>query len=126
MCEKCAEGFYGDVNKNGCKPCPCPEKSKNFAQGCTVDGNGAVQCICKNGYKGYFCDECSEGFFGNPLSNNGTCEPCQCNEKGIYNHGCDSRTGQCFCKEGILGLRCNICNNERHYLDGSSCKSELL
>ncbi|KAL5281190.1 LAMA2 family protein [Megaselia abdita] len=122
MCEKCAEGFYGDVNINGCKPCPCPEKSKNFAQGCTVDWRGDVQCICKTAYKGYLCDECSEGYFGSPMSNNGTCEPCQCNEKGIQQIGCHPGTGQCFCKAGIKGLRCDVCDAERHYLDGSSCR----
>ncbi|XP_067621354.1 laminin subunit alpha-1 isoform X1 [Eurosta solidaginis] len=122
-CEQCAEGFYGDPNSaHGCQSCPCPETSRNFAKGCNV-WQGEVNCICKPGYTGKLCDRCRPGYFGNPLAYpNSTCQPCDCNLDGSATDDCDSQTGQCQCRAGVTGLKCDRCIAERHHLEEHGCR----
>ncbi|XP_023158823.1 laminin subunit alpha-1 isoform X2 [Ceratitis capitata] len=122
-CEQCADGFYGDPNSPyGCQSCPCPETSRNFAKGCNV-WQGEVSCICKPGYTGKLCDQCRPGYFGNPLAYpNSTCQPCNCNMDGSANDDCDSQTGQCQCRSGVTGLKCDRCIAERHHLEDRGCR----
>ncbi|XP_055907050.1 laminin subunit alpha-2 isoform X2 [Eupeodes corollae] len=120
-CDRCAEGFYGDPNIGSCRSCPCPETSRNFAKGCTV-WNGEVSCICRPGYTGALCDRCRPGFFGSPRSINGTCRSCDCNLDGIALDECNSETGQCHCKPGVTGRKCDVCVAERHFLEDRRCK----
>lgn len=47
-CDVCADGFYGNPIYGHCQACPCPETSKNFAKGCSVENN-EVYCVCKTG-----------------------------------------------------------------------------
>lgn len=120
-CEKCAEGFYGDPNKGECSPCPCPETQKKFAKGCNVT-NYEVSCICKPGYVGALCDRCETGYFGDPENDNGKCEPCDCNPEGTSYDGCNSHTGECYCREGITGRRCDRCIESRKIVQDRTCK----
>ena len=34
---------------------------------------------------------------------------CGCHIHGSLNQSCDAISGQCYCKEGVVGLRCNRC-----------------
>uniref|UniRef100_A0A1B0BIW7 Laminin subunit alpha-1 n=1 Tax=Glossina palpalis gambiensis TaxID=67801 RepID=A0A1B0BIW7_9MUSC len=122
-CEQCADGYYGDpASIHGCQPCPCPETSRNFARGCTV-WQGEISCICRPGYTGKLCDRCRPGYFGNPMfSLNSTCEPCNCHLEGVSRDGCDSVTGQCFCKNGVTGLKCDKCLANRYHLEENGCR----
>lgn len=109
----------------GCQSCPCPEIGRNFARGCTVWQN-EVNCICRPGYTGKRCNRCRHGYFGNPLATiNGTCESCNCHLDGVIEDGCEPSTGQCFCKEGVTGLKCNICKSKRYRLNESGCESKF-
>lgn len=47
-CDVCADGYYGNPIYGHCQACPCPETSKNFAKGCSVENND-VYCVCKTG-----------------------------------------------------------------------------
>ncbi|XP_060666589.1 laminin subunit alpha lam-3 isoform X2 [Drosophila nasuta] len=122
-CQQCADGFYGDPNsRHGCQACPCPETNRNFARGCNV-WEGEVSCICKPGYTGRLCERCQEGFFGNPmLYPNSSCQECGCHPDGTRAEGCDAETGQCYCRDGVTGLKCNKCLAERHHLVENGCK----
>ncbi|KAL7044656.1 hypothetical protein ACKWTF_002015 [Chironomus riparius] len=120
-CEKCAEGFYGHPDRSGCKSCPCPETNKKFAKGCFVDQQG-VSCFCKEGYTGALCDRCAKGYFGQPHEPEGKCESCDCNIEGIVSDECDYLNGQCNCKKGVTGRRCEKCELPRHLLVDYECQ----
>ncbi|KRF77830.1 laminin subunit alpha lam-3 isoform X2 [Drosophila virilis] len=121
-CQQCAEGYYGDPNsRHGCQACPCPETNRNFARGCNV-WEGEVSCVCKPGYTGRLCERCRLGFFGNPMQYpNSSCQACNCHGDGIRAEGCDAETGQCYCREGVTGLKCNKCVAQRQHLQESGC-----
>lgn len=121
-CERCAEGYYGHPD-NECRPCPCPETNKNFARGCFVDVQ-TVSCYCREGYTGPLCDRCAKGYFGNPHEQDGKCEACDCNLEGIVSDECDYLNGQCNCKKGVIGRRCDKCELPRHLLMDYECQCE--
>uniref|UniRef100_A0A7G3AFZ3 Putative extracellular matrix glycoprotein laminin subunit alpha and gamma n=1 Tax=Lutzomyia longipalpis TaxID=7200 RepID=A0A7G3AFZ3_LUTLO len=121
-CEVCAEGYYGNANSDlGCLACPCPETKKNFARGCQVLNN-VVSCICKPGYTGPRCERCLPGFYGSPDSDEGFCEACNCNLEGIVSSDCNQETGQCDCRPGIFGRRCDQCEEPRHVIQSGKCR----
>ena len=51
----------------------------------------AGDCLCKEGYCGPNCDQCSAGYEGYPY-----CSPCACSAAGSINP--DPCFGQCWCK----------------------------
>ncbi|XP_049530280.1 laminin subunit alpha-1 [Anopheles darlingi] len=120
-CERCAEGFYGDPNLGLCAPCPCPETRKNFARGCMVRGND-VHCVCKAGYTGALCDNCMRGYFGHPHLDDGHCEACECNREGSLSDECDRYTGECHCRPGVIGKKCDRCELPKHIVKDNRCK----
>ncbi|XP_058122412.1 laminin subunit alpha-1 [Anopheles ziemanni] len=120
-CERCAEGFYGDPNIGQCSACPCPETRKNFARGCTVRGSD-VHCICKVGYTGALCDNCMRGYYGHPHLDNGHCEACECNREGSISDECDRYTGECHCRPGVTGKKCDRCELPKHIVQDYRCK----
>lgn len=122
-CDICAEGYYGDPNYTGCQPCPCPETHRNFARGCTVR-NKVVSCVCKQGYTGHLCEKCELGFFGSTQGVDGKCSDCKCDPDGIVSNECDELTGQCNCKPGITGRRCDRCAISRHILVDRQCRGK--
>lgn len=124
-CEQCAEGYFGDpLYQTGCQPCPCPETNRNFARGCTVH-NKQVNCICRPGYTGALCDKCMLGWYGNTDGLNGKCLTCDCDPDGIASNECDELTGQCNCKQGITGRRCDRCIQTRHILQDRECRRKI-
>ncbi|EAT47381.1 AAEL001477-PA [Aedes aegypti] len=120
-CEVCADGFYGTPSHGSCHACPCPETRKNFAKGCIVRGD-KVSCICKPGYTGRLCEACEKGYFGFPHLEDGRCESCGCNREGSISDECDSWTGQCRCKPGITGMKCDRCEQPKNIVQNYKCK----
>jgi len=57
-CEECASGYFRDVNDvsegplGKCEKCPC----NGNEQSCSKERNGRVQCVCKDGWSGPYCD----------------------------------------------------------------------
>jgi len=57
-CEECATGYFRDSNDRSegplgkCVKCPCNDNE----QSCSRESNGRVQCICKEGWSGPYCD----------------------------------------------------------------------
>ncbi|MFT7813885.1 laminin subunit alpha-1-like [Arapaima gigas] len=125
-CHLCAPGYYGKVEGSiaDCSLCACPHGNKNsFSPTCVPEGRDDFRCdACQAGYEGRYCERCSAGYYGNPAEPDGRCEPCQCSPSGSLHPRCDRLTGQCECKPGVRGPRCEECE-ERHILQGDQCVS---
>lgn len=158
MMNRCKSGYYGMPLKGIlCKPCMCPGlNGNNFAETCyyemsqesediTVFANnlaavnilissGRQKCVCMPGYTGFKCEQCANGFYGNPIEPGGQCRPCNCNGhadlSSPFNPVCDSRTGECLnCMHNTDGFNCEKCKAGFYRSsDGRKCigKSELL
>ncbi|XP_037538133.1 laminin subunit alpha-3 [Nematolebias whitei] len=92
-CERCKEGYYGNALQRTCRLCPCPLSisTNSFAVGCR-NVFGIVQCVCRTGYAGDRCGSCAPGYYGDPLTPGGRCQPCNCNGNS---NTCDPKTGVC-------------------------------
>lgn len=113
-CDQCAKGYYGNALEGtpyDCKRCPCPD------DGACIQINGdTVICIeCPVGYFGARCDQCSDGFYGDPTGLLGevqVCKACDCNGNVDPNAvgNCDRTTGECLkCTHNTAGKHCDEC-----------------
>ena len=66
-CSQCKPGFYSNPLDDSCIPCPCPVTNNSHASSCFVDADNQITCVCDKQYSGRKCEECNEGYFGNPL-----------------------------------------------------------
>ncbi|XP_077547053.1 laminin subunit alpha [Haemaphysalis longicornis] len=97
-CSQCRTGYFGFP---ACQPCDCP----NTAVCHPVTG----QCICPPRVTGEKCDTCVPLTFG--YTRIVGCEECNCHPQGVQggNLQCDLQTGQCRCKNSIVGRTCDEC-----------------
>ncbi|XP_075780255.1 laminin subunit alpha-2 isoform X2 [Pelodiscus sinensis] len=126
-CERCAVGFYGNVqgSPEDCHPCACPLTiaTNNFSPSCVAEGLTDYRCTtCPPGYEGQYCERCSPGYTGDPRTPGRSCKECECDPYGSLPIPCDSVTGQCTCKPGSTGWTCAGCEH-RHVRDGMECIS---
>ncbi|XP_053463887.1 usherin [Nycticebus coucang] len=114
QCDSCRENFYG-LDVTGCKACDCDPAGSLSGTICDAKTG---QCICKPNVGGRQCNECLKGNFYLQQNNSFLCLPCNCNKTGTINGSllCDQSTGQCPCKLGVTGLRCNQCELHRYNL----------
>uniref|UniRef100_A0A1I7VMW8 Laminin alpha 1 chain n=1 Tax=Loa loa TaxID=7209 RepID=A0A1I7VMW8_LOALO len=114
-CHQCLPGHYGNPSLGGelgqCRPCACPTIENSHSAMCSL-----TQLIV-GGAAAYGEDACADGFFGDPLTENGTCELCDCNGNidpmAIGN--CDRKTGKCLkCIYNTAGDHCEECK-ENHW-----------
>ncbi|KAH7728640.1 laminin subunit alpha-2-like isoform X6 [Aphelenchoides avenae] len=128
-CEQCLPGFYGNpslgVELGACQPCACPtiERSRSatcalsqlvFESVAAAEQDEYVCTACEEGYEGNKCEVCADGYFGDPLAVNGTCEPCTCNGNidSMAIGNCDSVTGECLrCIGHTTGEHCERCED---------------
>uniref|UniRef100_A0A183CJH3 Laminin EGF-like domain-containing protein n=1 Tax=Globodera pallida TaxID=36090 RepID=A0A183CJH3_GLOPA len=103
-CDKCEPNHYG-FDSSGCKPCRvCP------APGQVCDPTSG-DCVCPPNTQGEMCERCTQNAWNatsgyHPYRG---CELCQCDGVGADSQICDSRTGQCKCRAGYVGHRCDLC-----------------
>ncbi|KAK5897644.1 hypothetical protein CgunFtcFv8_015135, partial [Champsocephalus gunnari] len=85
------------------------------------------QCPCSEGFSGPSCDRCAPGHHGYPACTACGCDPAGTDEKFCNNtlKVCDcTHTGECVCKVGVTGRRCEECVSGRFSLsslDSSGC-----
>ncbi|KAM9633189.1 laminin subunit alpha-1 [Trichechus inunguis] len=125
-CDTCAPGYYGKVtgSTNDCALCACPHTHPaSFSPTCILEGDHDFRCDgCFPGYEGQYCERCSSGYHGNPRAPGGSCRKCECSPHGSAHSSCDGVSGQCVCRPGATGLRCDQCE-PRHILVESDCVS---
>ena len=114
-CDQCQDGTYNleASNEVGCEPCYCNTTYGAVNSSCHVTSG---QCNCANHVTGERCDMCTVGYFGMNLTDiqrNGCSEVCDCDPRGTESTMtgvCEAVGGQCSCKPGILGRRCDQCS----------------
>ncbi|GAB1285544.1 Laminin subunit gamma-2 [Apodemus speciosus] len=107
--------------------CDCNGKSRQ----CIFDqelhrqtGNGFRCLNCNDNTAGVHCERCREGFYRQ--RDRDRCLPCNCHSKdsvhllGSLSAGCDN-SGQCRCKPGVTGHRCDRCHPGFHMLTDAGC-----
>lgn len=56
------------------------------------------------------------------MRNVGVCNvACQCDPQGAMYNRCEDETGQCYCKIGFSGLKCDVCRSPTAVFNGSHC-----
>ncbi|CAN9515277.1 unnamed protein product [Ophioblennius macclurei] len=96
-CSMCATGFWGFPN---CRPCNCGSR---LCEPVTGD------CICPPRTLRPECTQCEPQTFGcHPVVG---CEVCNCSRPGIesLDSSCDTLSGQCSCKNNVVGRQCDRC-----------------
>ncbi|XP_061708055.1 laminin subunit alpha-2-like [Cydia pomonella] len=103
-CEHCDFGYWGSPTTPGgsCQPCDCG--------GAPCDRDTGLCGTCPPRTEGARCDQCQEGYWFGPDGWSGAgCVPCDCGV-GALSVACDAKTGQCACKQGFTGRRCDTCS----------------
>ena len=54
------------------------------------------------------------------LSLNRSCDPCDCDPAGSTNNTCEVITGQCECKQFVMGRQCNVCEEGSSNLEADN------
>ncbi|XP_032824188.2 agrin-like isoform X2 [Petromyzon marinus] len=73
---------------------------------------GSGQCVCQPGVGGVKCDRCLPGFWnfrGMVSEQHAGCTPCGCSAAGSVEDACHQTTGQCSCRDGVFGVKCDMC-----------------
>lgn len=123
--EPCRPGTYGNPSRGiACQPCPCPltTSGNNFARTCYLGPDNDVVCNCERGYVGRRCEQCDQGFIGNPVEAGSVCrprpsQPQHCDPRGTLRTHQD---GRCECKEHVTGSRCDQCSSRSFFLNSRS------
>ncbi|XP_037619286.1 laminin subunit alpha-1, partial [Sebastes umbrosus] len=118
-CDRCETGHWGHDPTTGCKPCSCSAAGSSAPQ-CEMT-NG--KCPCREGFSGRSCDQCAPGYHGYPA-----CTVCGCDLTGTDEKFCNAtlrvcdcrRTGECVCKVGVSGRRCEECVSGRFALSAQT------
>lgn len=74
--------------------------------------SGGVCRKCRHQTEGRFCSHCKEGFYRDQrreLTHRKACKACDCHPVGALGKTCNATTGQCPCKDGVIGQTCNRC-----------------
>uniref|UniRef100_A0AC34QSC3 Laminin subunit alpha-2 n=1 Tax=Panagrolaimus sp. JU765 TaxID=591449 RepID=A0AC34QSC3_9BILA len=127
FCEICKPGYHGDAKEgsiDSCVKCACPLATNSFSDTCIAaeTGRGYACDACKPGYSGLYCETCIPGYFGDPNTEGGYCQQCNCHPHGSLSPYCHNVTGQCECREGVDKRDCSGCR-PRHAFISRVCTS---
>ncbi|KAM6399042.1 laminin subunit beta-3 [Rhynochetos jubatus] len=106
-CDQCAAEHWEMGSGLGCRPCGCHPHGSHSPHCNQFTG----QCSCREGFTGRTCSAvqeqvCPDRHYGDVLVG---CTECDCDFQGTEDVGCDKTTGQCLCRPGVTGPRCDQC-----------------
>ncbi|CAF2586100.1 unnamed protein product [Rotaria sp. Silwood2] len=123
-CERCKEFHYDRPwaratprDANECVACNC----NNHSRQCRFNKelyllsgrkSGGICMQCKHNTVGRHCSYCKETYYRDPnlpIAHPEICKECNCHPVGSRGKVCNQTTGQCLCKDGVTGLRCDRC-----------------
>lgn len=82
-------------------------------------GHGGYCLNCTRNTEGQFCENCKHGFYRR--ENDNECLDCQCHSLGSVSVQC-APNGQCICRPGVTGLKCDQCMPNHYDLTIEGCK----
>ncbi|XP_071835637.1 laminin subunit alpha-like isoform X2 [Apostichopus japonicus] len=118
QCQKCRTGYHGNgtmISGESCEICACPQarEDQNFAETCEYTISNDVICNCLEGHTGQYCEQCDEGYYGDPSRPYGRCRKCGCSgntDASLPGPECDSLFGNCLkCRADTTGENCEDC-----------------
>ncbi|NXG31934.1 LAMB4 protein, partial [Dromaius novaehollandiae] len=121
-CQFCKPGYFGSAVHQNCRRCTCslagvsPAMCPAGNEACICDpATGA--CPCLPNVVGITCDQCASGYWD--MASGKGCQLCDCNPENSQSNQCNQArklfcslgtfTGQCQCKLGYSGRRCDEC-----------------
>ncbi|XP_028282768.1 laminin subunit alpha-3-like isoform X2 [Parambassis ranga] len=106
LCDRCKPLYWNLATENprGCIECQCDLKGTLSGVGECEQKSG--QCHCKPNVCGHSCDSCKDGYFLLQKKNYFGCQGCRCDVGGAIGIACDETSGQCRCRQNIIGLKC--------------------
>ena len=123
-CEKC-KPFHFDrpwgratsSAANECVACSCNKHARRCRFNMELyrlsgGVSGGVCYKCRHNTAGRHCHYCKEGYFRNadkPMTHKKACRTCNCHPVGSSGKICNQTSGQCPCKDGVIGPECNRC-----------------
>ncbi|CAF1102291.1 unnamed protein product [Rotaria sp. Silwood1] len=89
-------------------------KCNGHASKCITNSDGRLVCDCKHNTAGDECERCKDFHYDRPWAratqrDANECVACNCHPVGSRGKVCNQTTGQCPCKDGVTGLRCDRC-----------------
>ncbi|KAL4838838.1 hypothetical protein H8958_020475 [Nasalis larvatus] len=110
-------------NPNGCSECQCHKAGTVSGTGECRQGDG--DCHCKSHVGGDSCDTCEDGYFALEKSNYFGCQGCQCDIGGALSSVCSGPSGECQCREHVVGKACQRPENNYYFPDLHHMKYEI-
>ncbi|KAM3860333.1 laminin subunit alpha-1 [Diretmus argenteus] len=108
-CERCANGFHGDPTAvgGGCVRCDC-HGNVNIGEAGHCDTVTGECLRCLGNTTGWHCEVCQPGYYGDAIHAK-NCQGCGCDASGALSSVCDGTTGQCVCRDNVVGRTCDQC-----------------
>ncbi|XP_052597506.1 laminin subunit alpha-3 isoform X1 [Peromyscus californicus insignis] len=124
-CSVCKPLYWNLAKENpsGCSECQCHEAGT--VSGIGECGQGDGDCSCKAHVTGDACDTCQDGYFALEKSNYFGCQGCQCDIGGSLTTMCSGPSGECQCREHVVGKECQRPENNYYFPDLHHMKHEV-
>ncbi|XP_067323546.1 laminin subunit alpha-3 [Anolis sagrei] len=124
-CSICKPTYWNLARENpeGCIECQCNASGTlSGVRECQqVDG----ECYCKPNVCGDSCDICEDGYYGLEAKNYFGCQGCDCDVGGSISQVCDDLSGDCQCRNHIVGKNCNEPEKNYYFPDLHHMKYEI-
>ncbi|XP_028407647.1 laminin subunit alpha-like [Dendronephthya gigantea] len=116
-CNQCLPYYYEALlpaeHPDRCQACQCNDAGITGEPGSDLCDETTGLCECKSNVTGRTCGECKNGYWNLRKDNPYGCQRCICEPAGTLNGStvCDKETGQCKCRDHLVGLECTRCED---------------